>query len=170
MTKVVEAHETPIGLMRFCSLPGHGYNSESMTARMDEKAALLQQFPQLNRQDNGLEYIDYTFDEHIKNRLLSAMTIEQADIALLHHHGSTDAQLAGSEAAANGVQQNIESIKFYLRSKVRGAKDKQMPRSGIWSGWMSLIHGLRGQTRKFSRKRIRHGLPTWMLFIKIGEI
>ncbi|MEZ5021230.1 MAG: hypothetical protein R2756_14135 [Bacteroidales bacterium] len=37
-----------------------------MTARIDEKAALLQQFPQLNRQDNGLEYIDYTFDEHIR--------------------------------------------------------------------------------------------------------
>lgn len=123
MTKVVEAHINPDRVDEVLFFAGHGYNSESMTARMDEKAALLQQFPQLNRQDNGLEYIDYTFDEHIKNRLLSAMTIEQTDIALLHHHGSTDAQLAGSEAAANGVQQNIESIKFYLRSKVRGAKD-----------------------------------------------
>ena len=123
MVKVIEAHKNPDRVDEVLFFAGHGYNSESMTARMDEKAALLQQFPQLNRQDNGLEYIDYTFDEHIKNRLLSAMTVEQTDIALLHHHGSTDAQLAGSESAANGVQQNIESIKFYLRSKVRGAKD-----------------------------------------------
>ena len=123
MAKVIEAHNNPDRVDEVLFFAGHGYNSESMTARMDEKAALLQQFPQLNRQDNGLEYIDYTFDEHIKNRLLSTMTLEQTDIALLHHHGSTDAQLAGSESAANGVQQNIESIKFYLRSKVRGAKD-----------------------------------------------
>lgn len=123
MARVIEAHKNPDKVDEVLFFAGHGYNSESMTARMDEKAALLQQFPQLNRQDNGLEYIDYTFDEHIKNRLLSTMTNEKIDIALLHHHGSTDAQLAGSERAANGVQQNIESIKFYLRSKVRGAKD-----------------------------------------------
>ena len=123
LIKVIEAHKNPDRVDEVLFFAGHGYNSESMTARMDEKAALLQQFPQLNRQDNGLEYIDYTFDEHIKNRLLSTMTLGNTDIALLHHHGSTDAQLAGSEQAANGVQQNIESIKFYLRSKVRGAKD-----------------------------------------------
>lgn len=123
MLKVVEAHTNPDMVDEVLFFAGHGYNSESMTARMDEKAALLQQFPQLNRQDNGLEYIDYTFDEHIKNRILSTMTLEKIDIALLHHHGSTDAQLAGSEKAANGVHQNIESIKFYLRSKVRDAKD-----------------------------------------------
>lgn len=123
MVKVIEAHKNPDRVDEVLFFAGHGYNSESMTARMDEKAALLQQFPLLNRPDNGLEYIDYTFDEHIKNRLLSTMTLEKIDIALLHHHGSTDAQLAGSETAAKGVQQNIESIKFYLRSKVRGAKD-----------------------------------------------
>ena len=123
LDKVVEAHLNPDTVDEVLFFAGHGYNSESMTARIDEKAALLQQFPQLNRQDNGLEYIDYTFEEHIKDRLLPAMTNEMMDIALLHHHGAADAELAGSEKAANGVQQNIESIKFYLRSKLRGAKD-----------------------------------------------
>jgi len=123
LNKVIDAHRNPDTVDEVLFFAGHGYNSESMTARIDEKAALLQQFPQLNRQDNGLGYIDYTFDEHIKNRLLPAMTDEMIDIALLHHHGAADAELAGSEQAANGVQQNIESIKFYLRSKVRGAKD-----------------------------------------------
>lgn len=123
LRKVVEAHRKPDTVDEVLFFAGHGYNSESMTARLDEKAALLQQFPQLNRQDNGLEYIDYTFDEHIKYRLLSTMTNEMLDIALLHHHGASEAQLAGSELAASGVQQNIQSIKYYLRSKVRGAKD-----------------------------------------------
>jgi hypothetical protein len=123
LNKVVEAHKNPDKVDEVLFFAGHGYNSESMTARLDEKAALLQQFPQLNRQDNGLEYIDFTFDEHIKNRLLSTMTNEEIDIALLHHHGAPEAQLAWSEQAAGGVQQNIESIKYYLRSKVRDAKD-----------------------------------------------
>jgi hypothetical protein len=123
LRKVIEAHKNPDIVDELLFFAGHGYNSNSMTARIDEKAALLQQFPQLNRQDKGLEYIDYTFDEHIKNSILSLMTDEMVDIALLHHHGAYDAQYVGSEKAANGVQQNIESIKFYLRSKVRGAKD-----------------------------------------------
>ena len=150
LLKVVEAHRNPDIVDEVLFFAGHGYNSESMTARMDEKAALLQQFPQLNRQDNGLEYIDYTFDEHIKNRLLSAMTNEMIDIALLHHHGSTDAQLAGSEQAANGVQQNIESIKYYLRSKVRGVKDtteakaRYMEWLGVPDSW---FHGANEKTQ-----------------------
>lgn len=123
LSKVIAAHRNSETVNEVLFFAGHGYNSESMTARMDEKAALLQQFPQLNRQGNGLEYIDYTFDEHIKNRLLSTMTNEMVDIALLHHHGTPEAQLAGSELPATGVQQNIESIKYYLRSKVRDARD-----------------------------------------------
>ena len=123
LLKVIEAHRKPDIVDELLFFAGHGYNSNSLTARIDEKAALLQQFPQFNRQDRGLEYIDYTFDEHIKNSILSLMTDEMVDIALLHHHGAYDAQYVGSEKAASGVQQNIESIKYYLRSKVRGASD-----------------------------------------------
>ncbi|HPK85983.1 MAG TPA: hypothetical protein PLA17_11020, partial [Bacteroidales bacterium] len=119
LLKVIEAHRNPDIVDELLFFAGHGYNSNSLTARIDEKAALLQQFPQFNRQDRGLEYIDYTFDEHIKNSILSLMTDEMVDIALLHHHGAYDAQYVGSEKAANGVQQNIESIKYYLRSKIR---------------------------------------------------
>lgn len=150
LEKVVEAHRHPDTVDELLFFAGHGYNSESMTARMDEKASLLQQFPQLNRQDNGLEYIDYTFDEHIKNRLLSTMTNEKVDIALLHHHGAAEAQLAGAEQAANGVQQNIESIKYYLRSKVRGAKDtteaknKYIDWLGVPEEW---FHGANDKTQ-----------------------
>ncbi|MDD3735830.1 MAG: hypothetical protein PHO11_01560, partial [Bacteroidales bacterium] len=89
--KVIEAHKNPDIVDELLFFAGHGYNSNSMTARIDEKVALLQQFPQLSRQDKGLEYIDYTFDEHIKNSILSLMIDEMVDIALLHHHGAYDA-------------------------------------------------------------------------------
>lgn len=123
LKKAAAAHRDPGTVDELLLFAGHGYNSESMTARLDEKAALLQQFPQLNRQRNGLEYIDFTFDAHVKNRILSVMAEKMIDIALLHHHGTYDAQLASAELAAKGVNQNITNIQNYLRSKVRGAKD-----------------------------------------------
>jgi len=131
LQKVVDAHINPERVDELLFFAGHGYNSESMTARMDEKAALLQQFPQLNRQDNGLEYIDYSFADHVKNILLPKLAGENIDIALLHHHGSTDAELLDGEGPADGVQQQIESIKFYLRSKVGGAKNPDEVKKGF---------------------------------------
>ncbi len=123
LSKVIDAHKNPERVEELLFFAGHGYNSESMTARMDEKASLLQQFPQLNRQENGLEYIDYTFGNPVKNMLLSKLSDEDIDIALLHHHGSTDAELLDAEDAAVGVGQQIESIKLYLRSKLSGSKN-----------------------------------------------
>jgi hypothetical protein len=125
LKKTVAAHNEINSVDEVLLFAGHGYNSESMLARLDEKVALLQQFPQLNKQENGLEFIDFSFEEHIKFRLLTTLSSQDFDIALLHHHGDTDLQLLDGEPAAVGVQNNVESIKFYLRSKVRDAKDKE---------------------------------------------
>ena len=123
LKKVVSAHIESNEVDEVLFFTGHGYNSECMTARLDEKVSLLQQFPQLNKQKNGLEFIDFSFDEHVKYRLLSTLSYQDLDIALLHHHGDTDSELIDAEPAAIGVQNNIESIKYYLRSKVRNDKD-----------------------------------------------
>jgi len=155
LKKVVAAHNeiNPVDEVLFFA--GHGYNSESMIARLDEKAALLQQFPQLNRQKNGLEFIDFSFDDHIKFRLLSTLSSQDFDIALLHHHGDTDLQLLDGEPPAMGVQGSVESIKFYLRSKVRDARDKDAAKKnymewlGVPEAWFDLAND-KNQTFKDS--------------------
>lgn len=124
LLKAAAAHVDRQEVDEMLFFAGHGYNSESFTARIDEKVSLLQQFPGLNRQENGLEFIDHTFDAHPKFRLLAKLTAEDLDIALLHHHGSTDVQLLSGEPAASGVTQNIENVKIYLRSKARDAADR----------------------------------------------
>ena len=125
LRKVVTAHLESNQADELLLFSGHGYNSESMTARLDEKVSLLQQFPQINKQKNGLEFIDFSFDNHIKFRLLSTLSYKDLDIAILHHHGVADAELVDAEPPAKGVQNNIESIKYYLRSKVRDVKDPE---------------------------------------------
>ncbi|MFO7575090.1 MAG: HEAT repeat domain-containing protein [Bacteroidales bacterium] len=125
LTKVVEAHKSPQKVSDVLMYSGHGYNSESMTARIDERSALLQQFPQLWGQKNRFDYINFDFDTHVKHRLLATMSSKDIDIAFLHHHGSATAQYVSGENPSKGVQANIESVKNYLRSKVRPDKDPE---------------------------------------------
>ncbi|MGC9471572.1 MAG: HEAT repeat domain-containing protein [Bacteroidales bacterium] len=124
LKKVVAAHRETNRADKLLFFAGHGYNSESWTARMDEKVALLQQFPWLNKQENSLEYIDHTFDTHIKYRLLSQLAREDLDLAILHHHGGATAQYLNGTPLVSGVSQSIENIKQYLRSKLRDAADR----------------------------------------------
>jgi hypothetical protein len=155
LRKVVAAHTGSNDVDEILLFAGHGYNSECMTARLDEKVSLLQQFPQLNKQKNGLEFIDFSFDQHVKFRLLSTLSYQDLDIALLHHHGDTDAELIDAEPPAVGVQNNIESIKYYLRSKVRDVKDfeatkkKYMDWLGVPESWFDLAND-KGQIIKDS--------------------
>ncbi|TAJ14679.1 HEAT repeat domain-containing protein [Marinilabiliaceae bacterium JC017] len=101
---------------------GHGYNSESTIARMDEKITLLDQFPGLNKQTNGLNYIDHGMETHIKSRLMSEVQRKDLDIALLHHHGGDDTQYLSGMPKVDGVSLQIDGTKRYLRSKLRNAK------------------------------------------------
>jgi hypothetical protein len=121
LRKVVAAHREQNVVDEVLFFAGHGYNSESWIARMDEKVALLQQFPQLNRQANGLEYIDHSFDTHIKHRLLAQLEREDLDIALLHHHGGATAQYLNGSPKVDGVNQSIDNLKYYIRSKMQDA-------------------------------------------------
>ncbi len=124
LKKAADSHLNPDPVEKIMFFAGHGYNSESITARLDEKVTLLQQFPGLNRQNKGLEFIDHSFEEYIKYPLLAELADPDLDIALLHHHGGADAQYLNGDKAANGVNDNIRSIKIYLRSKLRNAAER----------------------------------------------
>lgn len=102
---------------------GHGYNSESMNARIDETTALGEQFPFVNNGKGDLNYIDYTFDDYIKYRLKAALADSNLDLAILHHHGSEDCQLLNGSPIVSDATSQIEQAKMFFRSKIRGAKD-----------------------------------------------
>lgn len=123
LKKVVRIKSESNPLDQVLYFGGHGYNSESTMARVDEKISLLEQFPWLKKQKNGLEYIDHQMDVFIKPRLLSELQRNDLDFALLHHHGDTDIEYLNGTPKVDDTKQQIEGVQFYLRSKLRSAKE-----------------------------------------------
>ena len=80
LNKAAEAHENPEKMRNVLHFAGHGYNSDSMNARMDEGSALREQFPFLNEYGGSLTYIDHTFDDFVRDRLLTSLEDEELDL------------------------------------------------------------------------------------------
>ena len=125
LKKAVAAKSDVDQMEKMLHFAGHGYNSESMNARIDEAVAFAEQFQFLNDNGKSLEYIDFTFDRFVKKRLMAAVADKDVDLAVLHHHGADDTQyLNGSPFVADpsgwtGLARN------YFRTKMRSAKDKE---------------------------------------------
>ncbi len=120
---------------------GNGYNSDSMRARMDEAWALRQQFAGLGTLPGfRFDFINYDFDEVIRPRFMAAMSDPDLDVAILHHHGSEDAQHLGA-SKVNGIQSAFDYLKSFLRGRLRRSKDSTATKAeyiaeyGITDSW-----------------------------------
>jgi hypothetical protein len=102
---------------------GHSYNSDCMVARIDEKYALMEQFAFLNNPQKSVNYIDHSFDDNVKHRLLAELARKDLDLAILHHHGAEDAQLMNGSPRSSSTQVWLDQSKKFFRGKIRNAKD-----------------------------------------------
>jgi hypothetical protein len=102
---------------------GHGYNSESLTSWSDETQILKEQFPEAFKVGGRFKKYFYEMNKDIKKIIMSELEKSELDVAIFHAHGVPDAQLLSSYPKASNVNENIESIKYYLRSKLRSAKE-----------------------------------------------
>jgi len=121
LKKVVRVRQLQDGMDEVLYFGGQGYNSESMLARVDEKISLLEQFPWLKRQRNGINYIDHAAEVHIKPRLQSQLQKPSLKLALLHHHGDPEVEYLNGTPNVSAPIPQIEGVQLYLRSKVRAA-------------------------------------------------
>ncbi len=121
--KVVREKENRQKMDQVTFFAGHGYNSTCMVARMDEKRALMEQFPFLQNPAQGLTYIDYTYDDHVKYRLQAELARKDLDLAILHHHGSEDLQLLNGSPISMTAQVWIDQARKFFRGKIRNSKD-----------------------------------------------
>ena len=143
LQKAVAAKQDKAVMDKILHFGGHGYNSESMNARIDEAVAFSEHFQFLNRKGNNLEYIDFTFDKYVKTRLMAAVADKELDLAVLHHHGADDTQyLNGSPFVADPTGW-INLARNFFRGKVRSAKDanaakaRYMKNYGIPAAWVN---------------------------------
>ena len=103
---------------------GQVYVSESMMARIDEKLALVENFPWTRIQQNGIEYIDHKRDAAVKYRLMSELQRNDLDIAILHHHGDVEIEYMNDLPEPQTTKDQVEGIKLYLRETMRHAREK----------------------------------------------
>lgn len=103
---------------------GHGYISESVVARMDEKQALYEHFPWLKQQKNAIGYMDHGQENPIKFKLMNELMRPELDYAILHHHGDWNMQYMNGIKPAKNPMQAKEIIQSYGRAHVRRAKER----------------------------------------------
>ncbi len=124
LLRIVKQKEAENYLNNVLVFTGHGYNSESLTSWVDESLILLEHFPLAFNSGGRFKKYFYEMNKEIKKVILSELENPELDLAIFHAHGVSDAQLLSSYRKARNVNENIESVKFYLRSKLRAAKER----------------------------------------------
>jgi len=104
---------------------GHGYYSESLTAWTDEHVSLREQFPQLFIPGGNLDFLNFNMSREMKEILMIELEQKNLDIAIFHAHGHPEIQYILDYPKAQSIQSNVEEIKRFLRSKVRGAQRRK---------------------------------------------
>ena len=165
LEKAVEAKRNPEPVDQILFFSGNGFISESMVARIDEKATLFEHFPWLERQRNGISYIDHKRDAHIKPRLMNEMQRRDLDFAVLHHHGDWDTEYLNNLPMTNDTKQQIAQIKMYLRESMRHAISHDIPADSA----RARITPLRRVSRRMVRGRRRSGDPGGGLPLPLGS-
>lgn len=109
-------------LMRYT---GHGYNSESLSAWEGEALALREQFPQLFVPGATFTSLKHSMSPDMKTVIMNNLQQPELDVAVFHAHGGVEAQYLLGYPAAENIDQNIEAIKLFVRSKLRQAKRRE---------------------------------------------
>jgi hypothetical protein len=104
---------------------GHGYHSESLTAWADEYQEMREHLPSLFNSGGDLIMLYHQMDFDLKRMTLLQLQQPELDLAIFHAHGNEDAQYLAGLPEGNSVQENIEAIKYYLRSKLRQAQQQK---------------------------------------------
>ena len=132
LKKVVAQKEKNETLSNVFYFSGHGYNSESILARMDEKIAYREHFPWLKRQANGIVFMDHLDNEFCKFPLMTEMQRKDLSLAVLHHHGYPDEEYLNGYPLPKNASDEIKSATRFFRSKIRkaveGGEDKDAAR------------------------------------------
>jgi hypothetical protein len=123
LEKAVREKASARKISRITYFAGNGYNSNSLVARADERLSLTGQFSALAKGKGTLNYIDHTFDEFVKGRLMAELEREDLDLAILHHHGADDTQYLNASPYTIMTDKWLEMARKFFRGKIRSAKD-----------------------------------------------
>ena len=135
---------------------GHGYNSDSYNARIDEIWTLREQFPFLGSERGAdLDYINHDFEPFVREKLMNTLAQPRYDLAILHHHGSEETQYLGATPKSSTLDAWIENIKLTLRQRIRRSKDttatinEYIEKHGVPREWFAGVQELEAKDSTF---------------------
>ncbi len=124
LDKASSAHAQYNNMDKVLHFAGHGYNSDSMNARIDEGIALAEHFPFINDRTGSLDFFNYTFDKYSKYRVKEALANDKLDLAIMHHHGAEDTQFLNGAMNGQNPADWLWLAKNYFRTKYRAAFER----------------------------------------------
>jgi len=122
LTRISEQKKENYDLDRAMIFTGHGYHSESLGAWSGSILRYREQFPQLFSANGQMLTFNHSMRSDMKSVILRELQNPNLDIAVFHAHGATDTQYLLGFDPAESISENVESIKLFLRSKLRQAK------------------------------------------------
>lgn len=124
LLKAADARLNPPVMDQMLFFSGHGYISESKTARLDEKRVWLEHFPMINDGRNHISYIDYSDVVPVKPHLMNELMRPDLSVAMLHHHGAPDTEYLNAVERPYMVRDAKKYIIKNLRSHIYRSKQK----------------------------------------------
>lgn len=125
LKKIVAERNTSNKLDNLMMFRGHGYNSEALEAWSGEQVSLREQLPQLFKAGSQVKFLAFESKFPYKFDLLSEIQRDNLDVALFHEHGSSDLQYISAYPSTDNPTEAVETIKYYLRGKIRTALRKK---------------------------------------------
>ena len=125
LRKATAAKKQQRRLEKMFFFSGHGYISESKVARMDEKMAWMEHFPQLrDGHRNRISYMDHSDHNPVKEHVMGEVMRTDLDLAVLHHHGAWDTEYFNALERPYTVKEAKEYIRKNVRDHVVSAKQR----------------------------------------------
>ncbi|MCR5780581.1 MAG: HEAT repeat domain-containing protein [Bacteroidaceae bacterium] len=124
LRKAVAMKQQPRQLQKMFFFSGHGYISDSKVARMDEKVAWFEHFPQLNDKRSRISYMDHSDHNPVKEHFMCELMRGDLDFAHLHHHGAPEMEYFNGAKQLTTVKQAKEFILKNVRQHIMEAKQR----------------------------------------------
>lgn len=119
-------------LDHFVSFTGSAYNSECLTAWIDEGKALRENFPYAWTSGTSAKHLNFRMDNFMKYRLFDELQRPEVDLFVFHEHGLPDAQLINNEPDGISFDSRYDAFRRSVYSDAkRMLKRSKLPKDSV---------------------------------------